>query len=63
MITYVVNKVLSKKFIGWLGACLFLYIGKIDANTWLIITLTYMSVESALNIFDKFTKNKEVVNK
>ena len=53
MIQFIVEKLLSKKFIGWLGACVFLVIGKIDAQVWMWITLGYMGIEGALNILQK----------
>lgn len=55
------NKLISKKFIGWIGACVFLYIDKISENTWLFITLAYMGIETGLNILDKIKTIKEEV--
>jgi len=57
---YLIEKLTSKKFVGWLGACAFLYLGKVSEDTWLWITITYMGVEGALNVLANFKKKENV---
>jgi hypothetical protein len=59
MLKYIIEKIISKKFIGWLGSCTFLYYDKINEQTWLVITLSYMGLEAGLNLIDRFKQNKE----
>jgi len=53
---FILEKLLSKKFIGWVGACVFLWFDKITSDTWMWITLGYMGIEAGINLLDRIGK-------
>jgi len=53
---YLIEKLTSKKFIGWLGACAFFYGGQLSQEYWMFITLGYMGIETLLGVLDRRVK-------
>lgn len=59
----IIEKILSKKFIGWLGTCILLCTGKIGEQSWFYITLLYMGFETGINIIDRLRSKNDATQK
>lgn len=53
------NKLVSKKFFGFLTACYFFNIGKLSEQMFILVLFAYMGVESIINLSDKYLRSKE----
>jgi hypothetical protein len=56
IIERVMYQITSKKFWAWCVATILRIVNVIDVWTWLIVTLTYIGVESGQNIFELLIK-------
>jgi len=52
------SKWVSRKLIVFIVASTGLFINTIDSGDWVIIAVTYMSVEGAINVVEKIYKAK-----
>lgn len=59
MLKYLVEKITSKKFIGFLVASYFFQIHLLSEQLWFYAFCVYVGLESGMNILEKFTKKEQ----